>query len=276
MPEIYYLRITFFQVSCPYGTFRLCRSDVFFLHVMQPSRRGSGGWASDEINEVEEEEECRVTNVDEDARTVADLWRYVREEEEEEEDDGFGPVSNNKKKKKPASAVESDALDFRLLMKMSGNACTSKTVNCAPVINIENREGTVVRMPLRVDAVGLVRRTTRVNDAMEVLKGCVQRQLHDMGRSVLSELKMKGTTSAPEVFHLRPEPLGHLCTIVYNRSGKCANFGEWYACFAINSVYRLPDQQREAECGPHAAEGMGWLEGAGLLEEGRLLQRVHA
>ena len=31
-------------------------------------------------------------------------------------------------------------MDFRLMMKMSGNACTSKTVNCAPVINFENSE----------------------------------------------------------------------------------------------------------------------------------------
>ena len=35
---------------------------------------------------------------------------------------------------------ERDVMDFRLMMKMSGNACTSKTVNCAPVINFENSE----------------------------------------------------------------------------------------------------------------------------------------
>jgi hypothetical protein len=35
-------------------------------------------------------------------------------------------------------------MDFRLLMKMSGDACTSKTVNCAPVINFENSELTQI------------------------------------------------------------------------------------------------------------------------------------
>ncbi len=58
-----------------------------------------------------------------------------------------------------------------------------------------------------------------------MLKGCVQRQIHEMGRSVLSELKMRGTSSLPEVFHLKPEPLGHLCTMIYNKRGQCAGFG---------------------------------------------------
>ena len=109
-------------------------------------------------------------------------------------------------------------MDFRLMMKMSGNACTSKTVNCAPVINFENRDelyknrssrkadswrllsreydfpktfsltenqlsqktyfytissrsGQVVRMPLKVDAIGYARRSARVVELMEVLKG---------------------------------------------------------------------------------------------------------
>ena len=64
-----------------------------------------------------------------------------------------------------------DVMDFRLMMKMSGNACTSKTVNCAPVINFENRSGQVVRMPLKVDAIGYARRSARVVELMEVLKG---------------------------------------------------------------------------------------------------------
>ena len=94
-------------------------------------------------------------------------------------------------------------MDFRLMMKMSGNACTSKTINGAPVINFENRSGQVVLLPLKVDAIGYARRSTRVVCLMEVLKGSVQRQLHELGRSVLSELKMKSSTSLPEAFHVR-------------------------------------------------------------------------
>ena len=46
---------------------------------------------------MEDEEECRVTNIDEETRLVGDLWRCVRDANEgnKEEDDGFGP-------KKPA------------------------------------------------------------------------------------------------------------------------------------------------------------------------------
>lgn len=226
------------KVSCPYGSFRLCHSDVFFLHVMHFGRKGGNGagWASEDLAAVEDEEECRVTNIDEDTRFVGDLWRYVREadEEKEDEDDGFGPVVSPKEKaraarnKSKAPAKEKDVMDFRLMMKMSGNACTSKTVNCAPVINFENRSGQVVRIPLKVDAIGYARRSARVVELMEVLKGSVQRQLHEFGRSVLSELKMKSSTSQPEAFHVRPAPLGRMaCTMIYNRRGKCHNFAEY-------------------------------------------------
>lgn len=66
----------------------------------------------------------------------------------------------------------------------------------------------------------------KIPDLMETLKGCVQRQVHEMGRSVLSELKMLGTTSLPQIFHFKPQPLKHMCSIVYNRQGTCSSFGE--------------------------------------------------
>jgi hypothetical protein len=40
--------------------------------------------------------------------------------------------------------------------------------------------------------------------------------------------------------------------------------------------WRRLDQGRQVERGAHAAEGMGRMEGARLLEEGRFLQHVHA
>ncbi len=86
-------------------------------------------------------------------------------------------------------------------------------------------------MPLKIDALGIVRKSTKIPDLMEVLMGCVQRQIHEMGRSVLSELKMRGTSSLPEVFHVRPAPLGHLCSMVYNRTGNCGAFGSFFKNF---------------------------------------------
>lgn len=73
----------------------------------------------------------------------------------------------------------------------------------------------------------MLRKNMKIPDMMVLLKGCVQRQIHEMGRCVLSELKMRQSTSLPEVFHFKPEPLGHMCTIVYNKRGTCANFGEF-------------------------------------------------
>ena len=74
-----------------------------------------------------------MTNIDKDASVVRDLWRFVKEEGEDE-DDGFGPAGATKPKKK---AVERETLNFKLMMKMSGEACTSKTLNCAPVVHYE-------------------------------------------------------------------------------------------------------------------------------------------
>ncbi len=117
--------------------------------------------------------------------------------------------------------ISQDVMTFQLLMKMSGEACTSKTLNCAPVVHYEKRktmasmqhytqksyylpllppgEHKNIVLKLSLDALGVVRKTTKIPDLMEVLKGCLQRQVHEMGRSVLSELKMRGTTSMPEV-----------------------------------------------------------------------------
>jgi len=136
------------KVSCPYGAFKLDNSDCIFLHIWETKRKIGGsdfgdntkhGWSGAEIVE-EDEEKAFVTNLDENAEIVSDLWNQVRDEEEEEEDDGFGPVASveaKKKKKKGGQVKEGETLNFRLVMKMSGEACSSKTLNCAPVVYYE-------------------------------------------------------------------------------------------------------------------------------------------
>ncbi len=60
----------------------------------------AAGWASADIFD-EDEEQCHVTNLDEEAEVVSDLWRFVKAEgEDDEEDDGFGPKEVDPKKKK--------------------------------------------------------------------------------------------------------------------------------------------------------------------------------
>ena len=63
-------------------------------------------------------------------------------QEPEEEDDGFGvPGAPVEKPKRPKDViVKRQSMNFRLRMKMSGDACTSKTLNCAPVIHYEKRK----------------------------------------------------------------------------------------------------------------------------------------
>ena len=83
-----------------------------------------------------------------------------------------------------------------------------------------------VKIPLKIDALGYAPNSMKICDLMEILKGSVQRQIHEMARSVLSEFKMRGTVSVPQAFHLYPRPFGHFATIIYTKTGTCAAFGE--------------------------------------------------
>ena len=61
-----------------------------------------------------------------------------------------------------------------------------------------------VKIPLKIDALGYAPNSMKIGDLMEILKGSVQRQIHEMARSVLSEFKMRQTVSVPQAFHLYP------------------------------------------------------------------------
>eukprot|EP00095_Tigriopus_kingsejongensis_P012382 maker-scaffold190_size271632-snap-gene-1.35 protein:Tk12382 transcript:maker-scaffold190_size271632-snap-gene-1.35-mRNA-1 annotation:"conserved hypothetical protein" len=221
------------KVGSPYGTFHLENSDVIFLHSWTSRKKFSGmGWAGNETLSTPDDEGCEVTNLDDDAEVVPDLWRHLKEEVI---DDGFGPVSD---KEKPKQVEEKETLTFRLYMKMSGDACSSKTLNCSPVFHYEKKDFKNVQIPLIIDTVGVARKQLKIPELMELLKGTVQRQIYEMGRSVISELKTRGTTSLPVAFHFKPQALGHLCSIVYNERATCANFAEFRK--HIHGLFLLP------------------------------------
>ena len=139
----------------------------------------------------------------------------------QEEDDGWGgPVG--KAKKKPV--VKSDRLEFEVVWNYSNPACTSRTIGCAPLIHYEKKETVTVRLPIPIDALGVIHSSAPSSSLMEVLKGAVARQVGDVAASVLSEFKMKGTTSMPEIFHFKPVQLGHFLTSVYTKAASTSTF----------------------------------------------------
>ena len=122
-------------------------------------------------------EECDVSNIESldsemtnkeiaEKYTIADLWKLI--EDEDEEDDGFGVPANLKKKK---VVKKKETMDFSLFMKMSGDACTSKTRNCAPVIHYEKVQDKVVKIPVKLDGLAMAPNDMRIVDVMELLKG---------------------------------------------------------------------------------------------------------
>ena len=140
------LRHTIEKVSSPYGCFRLDNSSVFFLHNFSRVPISNKGWAATEAFKDEYEEECNVTNLEAldesmdpnelaEQFTIDDLWQLIKEEEEE--DDGFGVPNGMKAKATKSKVVKKETMNFKLYMKMSGEACTTRTQNCAPVIHYE-------------------------------------------------------------------------------------------------------------------------------------------
>ena len=47
-----WIRHTIEKVSCPYGTFKMDRSDVFFLHTFAPVKRSATGWTATDLFKV--------------------------------------------------------------------------------------------------------------------------------------------------------------------------------------------------------------------------------
>lgn len=73
-------------------------SDVVYVHTWTSRKKFSGtGWAGNETLSTPDHEGCDVTNLDDEAETVADLLRHLKEDELA--DDGFGPVPEKKKPK---------------------------------------------------------------------------------------------------------------------------------------------------------------------------------
>ena len=219
------------KVSCPYGSFKLENSNTYFLHSFAPAPKKATGWIATEMFKEEYQEECKVSNLQSinpemtskeisEKYTINDLWSVIQAEEEE--DDGFGVADKKKQKKK--TITKSETMNFKLMMKMSGDACTTKTRNCAPVIHYEKVETKIVKMPLNFDGLAMVPNETKIVDIMEFLKGCIQRQVHILGGSVLSEFKKLESFSKPQVFHFKPKPFGHMMSIVYTETGTCSFF----------------------------------------------------
>ena len=111
-----------------------------------------------------------------------------------------------------------------MVWNYSNPACTSRTIGCAPLIHYEKKETVTVRLPIPIDALGVIPSSAPSSSLMEVLKGAVARQVGDVAASVLSEFKMKGTTSMPEIFHFKPVQLGHFLTSVYTKAASTSTF----------------------------------------------------
>jgi len=217
------------KVSCPYGSFLLTGSKVLFLHKFVEPAPGSG-WTAGQVEE--DKEECIIVGVEDQETPVDKLWEFL---EDEEEDDGWGTPGTKTKKK---SVIKSDRLEFEVLWNYCNPACTSRTIGCAPLIHYEKKTCSTVKLPIPIDTLGVIPNNAPCSTLMEVLKGSVARQIGDIAASVLSEFKMRGTTSLPEIFHFKPIELGHYLTSVYTKAASTATFESFRR--SIHQSFFLP------------------------------------
>jgi hypothetical protein len=165
---------------------------LVFLHKFIEKSPGRG-WTS--TVEQKEEEDCLIAGLEDSDAKVSDLWVWT---EAEEENDGFGGSS-----KKPEAKAK-DVLEFEFNWNYTNPACSSRTIGCAPILHREKKAGSTVRIPIVLDALGVIPTAAPATQLMEVLKGAVGRQVGDVAAAMLAELKSKGSLSAPQVFHFLP------------------------------------------------------------------------
>ena len=201
------------KVSCPYGSFILEAGRVVFLHRFL-EKKPAKGWTS--VVEHKEEEDCFIVGVDDQDMKISELWEYTVAEEE---DDGWGNAG-----KKTAKVQPKDRMELTVAWNYSNPACTSRTIGCAPLVHREVKEGTTCTIPVPIDALGVISSSAPATQLMEILKGAVGRQVGDVAAAVLSELKMKGTITTPQIFHFLPPNLGHHITLVYTKGATEGTF----------------------------------------------------
>ena len=219
------------KVSCPYGSFMLEGGRVFLLHKFV-ERRPSKGWTG--MVEQQDEEDCLLVGVEDKDIKVSELWQFTAQEEE---DDGWGV----KTQKSSGKVAARDRLEFSLMWNYTNPACTSRTIGCAPLVHREVKPGPTCMIPVPIDALGVIASSATATNLMEVLKGAVGRQVGDVAAAVLSELKMKNTISNPEVFHYRPEALGHHLTLVYNKAATMSSFETFRR--SLHTSFLLPQDR---------------------------------
>ena len=217
------------KVSCPYGAFQLEGGRLVYLHKFL-DRPAGRGWTREAGQEAgQETEDCYLVGAEPNT-TVAELWALTAPVQEE---DGWGAEQTKQVKVEPR-----DRMEFSVLWNYSNPACTSRTIGCAPIVHREAKPGPTCLIPVPVDALGVIPTTAPASLLLEVLKGCVGRQVGDVAAAVLSELKMKGTVSTPEIFHFLPAGLAHHITLVYTAAATQDAFAAFRR--SVHTSFLLP------------------------------------
>lgn len=132
---------------------------------------------------------------------------------------------SNTKIKKKNNNVEMDVMQATMFRKATNDSMDGNK-NHAPVIDVNKRIYECLTITLKIDAVAMVHRSTKVLNMYEILIESLCRNLRLVERNILSQMtKNKGKTngdvlsvSMPEPFHFMPEKCGHFITRFYPKN----------------------------------------------------------
>lgn len=123
------------------------------------------------------------------------------------------------KGKKKCSAKDLDVLSVEMLLKLTRDSHADSQSNCAPVIQHVKKSYRCLKTVVKVDALSVVHRSSKVAHLYALLVDSVCRNLKLVENSFLKQMSdSEGSSfviSAPESYHFLPPECGHFVTVMY-------------------------------------------------------------
>ncbi|KAM3967989.1 UFM1 specific peptidase 2 [Aphomia sociella] len=130
--------------------------------------------------------------------------------------DSIGPEQPSKKKKHNTNVVE--IIPVNLVMKSTKDMLSDKLVKTAvKMMTTQRKPAFCISMPLRVDTLAIIHRSTKLLDLYTVLVEAACRSLRLLESVLLEQLGQEGIGDGaglrlPETFHYLPPEIGHFIT----------------------------------------------------------------
>ncbi|XP_041973133.1 ufm1-specific protease 2 [Aricia agestis] len=136
--------------------------------------------------------------------------------------ESLNPEQNLKKKKHLVNRIE--IVPINLVMRATKDMLSEKLVKTAvKMMTTQRKPAFCISMPLKIDTLAIVNRSTKVSDLYSVLVEAACRSLRLLESGILEQLGQEGIGDGaglrlPETYHFLPQLLGHFVTRIVPKS----------------------------------------------------------